>query len=143
MRGDFWRAQTPEQLENCFRFLRQNLPEVGLRISWEPWRDRRSLNANALYWQWLTVMAEYFSRKGNKFTKDDMHDLMRHQFLGYEDRAVGSTVISRQLASTSNLDVGQMCHYMTKIDAWAADHRCLLPHPEDSEYSRYREAQIA
>ncbi len=143
MSAQYWRAQTTEQLRQCFNFLEQSLPTRGLRITWEEWRDKRSLNANNLYWQWLTVMSEHFSRGGKKFSKDDMHDLMRHQFLGYTDKVVGNTVIAQQLASTASLDVSQMCHYMTKIDAWAADHGCLLPHPADSEYAKYREAQIA
>jgi len=143
MSNQHWRAQTREQLQQCFRFLAQSMPEKGWRIIFEEWRDKRSLNASNLYWQWLTLMAEHFSRGGKKFTKDDMHDLMRHQFLGYEDKIVGSTKISQQLASTANLDTSQMYHYMTKIDAWAADHGCLLPHPADAEYAQYREAAAA
>jgi len=141
MSGQYWQAKTPDQLQHCFNFLRQSMPEQGLRITWEPWRDKRSLNANALYWQWLTVMAEHFSRGGKKFSKEDMHDLMRHQFLGYEDKVIGQTVIGHQLASTAGLDTGQMYHYMKRIDAWAADHGCLLPRPEDCEYERWRKEE--
>jgi hypothetical protein len=137
---EYWRAQTPEQLQSCFNFLRQCMPEQGLRIEWEPWKEKRSLSANNLYWQWLTVLAAHFSRGGKAFSKDDMHDLMRHQFLGYVEKTIGSTTLQPLLASTTELNVTQMCHYMTKIDAWSADHGCLLPHPADGEYSKYKEA---
>lgn len=140
MNCQYWKADTPEKLQQCFNFLKQSLPAGGFKITWEPWKDKRSLNANALYWQWLTIMAEHFSRGGQLFTKDDMHDLMRHQFLGYVDRKIGRTEISQQLASTANLDTSQMHAYMSKIDAWAADHGCLLPRPEDSTYSEWQRA---
>lgn len=143
MSAQFWKASTPEQLQNCFRFLQQSMPTQGLRITWEPWKDKRSLNQNAMYWMWLTQMAEHFSRGGKKFTQDDMHDLMRHQFLGYVERTVGNTPLQPQLASTTGLDTAQMHHYLTKVDAWAADHGCLLPHPADSEYMKLKEAQRA
>lgn len=138
--SDYWRAQTLQQLENCFRFLKEHFPEKGLRIIWEEWRDQRSINANNLYWQWLTLMAKHFSKGDNQFTKEDMHDLMRHRFLGYVDRKIGRTEIKQQLASTASLDTAQMYHYMCKVDAWAADHGILLPRPEDAEYAKYREA---
>lgn len=140
MSGQYWKADTKERLEQCFNFLLQSMPIQGFRIEWSPWKDKRSLNANALYWQWLTIMAEHFSRGGQPFTKDDMHDLMRHQHLGYTDRVVGKTRIAQQLASTSDLDTGQMHAYMSKIDAWAADHGCLLPRPEDSTYAEWQRA---
>jgi hypothetical protein len=140
MNSQYWKCTTAEQIDKLARYLKMSLSSNGFRVTWEEWKDKRSLNANNLYWQWLTIMAEYFSRGGKKFSKDDMHDLMRHQFLGYEDKVIGSTVIAQQLASTADLDTSQMYHYMSKIDAWSADHGCLLPHPADSEYSTYREA---
>lgn len=111
----------------------------------------RSLDQNALMWMWLTIMAEHFTAKGimadgEPLTKDDMHDIMRSKFLGSEDvvRTIGNTVIKEhKLKSTANLDKGDMHHYLTQMDQWAAEHGCLLPHPEDCEYERLREAQVA
>tara|TARA_R110002020_G_scaffold292877_1_gene508307 strand:- start:1169 stop:1576 length:408 start_codon:yes stop_codon:yes gene_type:complete len=93
----------------------------------------RTLNQNGLYWQWMTKMAKYFSDE-KKFTKDDIHDLMRHKFLGYEDRVINNTVIAHQLKSTTACLTGEMFAYMEKVDAWSADMGCLLPIPEESEY---------
>ena len=97
---------------------------------------KRSLRANALYWDWMQALSERFSAKG-QYSKEEMHDLMRHNFLGYEDRMIGNTLISQQLKSTTDLDSGEMFHYMEKIDAWAADHGCLLPRPSDGEYEKW------
>lgn len=98
--------------------------------------DSRTLSQNALYWQWLDQMAKFFTGKGYPLTKDDAHDLMRHQFLGYEGKKLGKTEIKPQLKSTTDLDRGQMAEYMTMVDQWAADKGCLLPKPEDSEYTQ-------
>jgi len=129
-----------------------------LEIVVRQFKAKRSTPANALYWQWLTVMAKYFSgRKINinadepdlepeyiitSYNKDDMHDLCRHKFLGYEDKLIGKTIIGHQLKSTTGLDVSQMHIYMLQIDIWAQDLGCYLPRPEDSDYEKYRSASI-
>ncbi len=141
MSHQFWRCHNDETLGNLFRFLREMMPERGWRVEFREWSDKRSLSANNLYWEWMGVMAKHFSRPNQQYTKDDMHDLMRHQHLGYVDKKIGKTELQPQLASTASLTVAQMCHYMAKVDAWAADHGCLLPRPEDGEYAKYREAQ--
>ena len=113
-----------------------------LSMTLKPFQPRRTLPMNALYWQWLTYMAKHFSEKAGPFSKDDMHDLMKHQFLGYAPaRKISRTDIPAQLKSTASLTKGEMLAYMEKIDAWAADHGCLLPRPGDSEYDQMREAQ--
>lgn len=107
-----------------------------------PHKPKRSVSANALYWQWLTQMANHFSRKGNKYTRDDLHDVMRHKFLGStEPRTVGRTLIPAQIRSTTGLNVSEFCEYMTRIDAWAQDQGCYLVTPEMSQYAEYKEAR--
>lgn len=114
--------------------------------------NARSIDQNALMWMWLTDLARHFSAKGMKsdegeaLSKDDMHDIMRHKFLGYETvkRTIGQTVIEEhKLKSTASLEKGEMHEYLTKMDQWALEHGCFLPHPEDSEYMKLREAQTA
>lgn len=130
--------------------------DVPMEVVIREYRAKRSLPSNALYWSWLTVMGKYFSgRKVNAnadcpdmepeyeitdFDKDDMHDLMRHQFLGYQDRKIGKSCIDHQLNTTTGLSVKDMHAYMLQIDIWAAEHGCLLPRPQDSDYEKYKEA---
>ena len=124
-------------IDAATRMLLKDGPVV---ITCDRHREKRSTSANALYWTWLTTLAKHFSRKGNVFTKDDMHDLMRHRFLGYEAKTIGKTEIQPQLKSTAELDTAQMLEFMQKIDSWALDHGCLLPRPEDNEYENYARA---
>ena len=114
--------------------------DVPLEVVVREYKAKRSLPSNNLYWSWLNELAKYFSKKGGAFNKDDMHDLMRHQFLGYEDKKVGSTSIPQQLKTTTGLSVSKMHVYMLQIDLWATEHGCYLPRPEHSDYEKYREA---
>ena len=111
--------------------------------------DKRSLPQNNLYWEWMTQMALFFGGKGatnikgEKINSEDMHDLMRHNYLGYVEKQVGKTKLAPQLRSTTELTKAEMSEYMLKVEVWAAENRCLLPRPEDNEYTQYREARAA
>jgi len=133
-------ASISESLRPIGVALQMLLKSGPQRITIETIKPHRSLSANALYWTWLNTLAAHFSKGDNKFDKDDMHDLMRHRFLGYEDKTVGKTVIAQQLKSTADLDSGGMFHYMQQIDEWASVHGCLLPRPEDNEYAQWAKA---
>lgn len=121
--------------------LRCNLDEP-MEVCIQKHEARRTLPANNLYWDWLGQMARHFSAKAGPFDKNDMHDLMRHQFLGYQPaRTLGKTEIPEKLRSTTDLSKSDMCYYMSQIDAWAADHGCLLRRPEDNEYDEWARRQ--
>lgn len=123
--------------------MRCNLDQP-MEVTLQQHQPRRTLPMNALYWEWLTQMAKHFSRNAGPFSKDDMHDLMRHQHLGYaEAKTIGKTEIPRQLRSSADLTKGEMLEYMQRIDAWAADHGCLLVRPEDAEYEELARRQNA
>lgn len=121
--------------------MRCNLDEP-MELVLQRWEPRRTVSANNLYWDWLGQMAQHFSRKAGPFGKDDIHDLMRHKFLGYQPaRIIGRTEIPAKLRSTTDLSKGEMCHYMSQIDAWSADHGCLLQRGEDNEYDEWAKRQ--
>jgi hypothetical protein len=135
-------ADIDERLRHFADYLRDQWDWAHpVRIDWKRWTNPRTLSQNNLLWMWLTEMAEHFSRKGTVYTPDDMHDLVCHKFLGYEDRRVGNTEIKHQLRGTSTLDKGEFQNFMEQIDAWAADHGLLLTHPADSEYAKLREVE--
>ena len=110
-------------------------------FEWKQYRKKRSNSANNLYWLWLTDMAKFFSTPKTNFEPEDMHDLMRHEFLGYEEVVIGHTVLKPKLKSTADDDTAEFCEYMQQVDHWSIDHGCSLPRPEDNFYSKYKEAQ--
>lgn len=121
--------------------LRCNLDEP-MEVCIQKHETRRTLPMNALWWMWMQDMARFFSAKAGPFDKDDIHVLMKHQFLGYQDaKTIGRTEIPQQLRSTADLTKGEMLELMQRVDAWAADHGCLLTRPSDCEYEELARRQ--
>ena len=114
--------------------------EYPLSIEIKGHKPKRSLSQNGLYWVWMEALATCFSKKAPPYNSAQMHALMRHKFLGYEDKTIGSTEIKGQLISTTDLEAPAMSEYMMKIEAWGADHGCLLPVMACKAYETYREA---
>ena len=125
-----------EDLVNLFAYFKEE--KFPFRLTFKK-AGNRSLSQNGLYWQWMTAQAKKFTTDKEPQTKERMHDLMRHKFLGYHDVIIGRVVISNQLKSTTDCDSGEMFHYMEKINAWSADVGLLLPIPEESEYKEILE----
>lgn len=101
----------------------------------------RSLSQNDLYWMWLDEMCEHVKEKlGAEYSKEEMHDSMRHAFLGYDEpRTIGKITVKPQLKSTTKLTVGEMYFYMNKIDMYAAQSLGLyLTRPSDCQYEKLK-----
>ena len=150
MDGNFFLAQENSfERDHLIDYVTKNVDRIigdggDACIKVERYEKKRTLPANALYWQWMSFMAAHYSGKGVALSKDDMHDLMRHKFLGWTNaRKVGNTHIGATLKSTSKLSNGEMCRYMEQVSAWASNFGVMLPTPEDSEYMRMIERQIA
>lgn len=152
MQGNYFliREITHENVVNCHKYIDQHINKlvndmgVNAAVKVEEYKPPRSLSANALYWMWMTELSNYFKGKGRTETKDDMHDLMRHKFLGWNDaRYIGKTKIDRTLRSTAKLNKSEMCHYMEKISSWAAEVGCFLTDPMESEYREFLNKQIS
>ena len=106
------------------------------------YKSPRSISANALYWMWLTEVSNYLTKKGRDASKEDLHDLMRHKFLGYNnEKMVGKTKVERTLKSTRKLDKSAFCFYLQQVEAWAAELGCLVTSPMDCEYRRFIDKQ--
>lgn len=120
--------------------LIKNEKVVAVKV--DEYKSPRSLSANALYWLWMTELSNHFKSKGRTESKDDMHDLMRHKFLGWtESRMIGKTEIKSTLRSTTKLNKSEMCFYMEKISAWAVEAGCFLTDPLESEYREFIDKQ--
>ena len=145
----FWKIDKRSQIDERFGHLREQVIKWDFEqhpcmIELKPFRYKRSLDQNSLYWMWLGEMATHFTQGTRVFTTDDMHDLMRHRFLGYTDeRKVGNTVIPSQLKTTTKLNVGDMHRYLEQIDAWACERGVLLTYPDHSAYAEMKESQNA
>ena len=94
-------------------------------VTVEPHKERRSLNANALYWKWVGLIAQ---ETGND--PDTVHEVFKQKFLVPEEISfMGEKVFYR---STARLDTGKMTDYMNRVYSFATSELgILLPVPED------------
>lgn len=134
-------------------FMRQVEALHGLdgphQIELKPYKRRRSLDQNALYWLWMTELSKYLKARGRKFASQEWcHEAMKHSFLGYRrtervDVKTGEVQTREELRSTTKLSTGDMTHYLQQVEAWAAGIGCLLPVPDDSDYMHNKRSQVA
>lgn len=139
-RDDYTESRLNSYLKNKIDSLLSADKAVAVKV--EEYKPPRSLSANALYWMWMSELETHFKQKGRAETKDDMHTLMRHKFLGWhEERLIGKTKIARTLRSTARLNKSEMCYYMQQVSAWAAEVGCYLTDPIESDYREFLNKQ--
>jgi hypothetical protein len=123
-------------------------------VVWEvvirPHKKDRSLNANNLYWKWLTVIGAELGE-----SKDTLHERFKDKWLvsiyerddpDYAEMLQSLRTVYRQgmkmealalrkriiaLTSTTTATVAQMNEYMTEIGHFAAETGIRLPFPEE------------
>lgn len=101
---------------------------------------KRSLSQNALYWKWLTEIAQQTKSKGyGAYDSEDMHVYFKDKFCVDKSLTIGKTTI--QVKSTKKLDKGEMTFYMNQIHQWAVNAGFRLSMPEDSEYYQAMQQQ--
>lgn len=101
------RFRLPSKLERC--------PTCGRK-------HRRSNHANARYWLLLHTIAEKLQPKGESYSADIWHCWAKTRFIGADDVKLPNGKVIIQPRSTASLDVAEFNDYMTKLEAWAADH---------------------
>lgn len=94
-------------------------------VTIEPYKKKRSLSQNALYWKWVGIIAD---ETGND--NDDIHEAFKGMFL--TPRAVQIGIESREIRSTVKQNTDEMKTYMDKVYAYATSQLgILLPIPEE------------
>lgn len=93
----------------------------------KPYRKKRSLEQNALYWNWLTVLEEQ-TELG--YRKEELHEAFKYRFLGMEKK---KTVLGQDyetIRSTTSLNTKEFTEYLDKVLAFAMLYDIQLPSPE-------------
>ncbi|QDP50491.1 MAG: putative NinB protein [Prokaryotic dsDNA virus sp.] len=112
----------------------------AVQVTAKPWKKERSLSQNALYWVWLTEIAEQVN------VNDQYHDkeVWHHYFKRYwcPEKIIPMPVGEDEIIkSTTKLDTGEMHHYLSKIEQWCMEKMIKLTIPENSEYARLTKQQ--
>ena len=106
------------------------ISKLDLSKAWtvtvEPHRARRSLNQNALYHKWCSIIA---LDTGN--SHDTVHDFLKGEFLAPRTVEIGGR--SREVRpSTTTLKIDEMSAFMNQVQAWAGSTLgIILPVPDD------------
>lgn len=124
--------------------------EVATLATFQPYKRNRSLDQNALYWKWITIIGVDLGA-----TKEELHEDYKLRFLvpiltrdnpQYAEmvdavRAVRKAGMGQQadmlrreivkLTSTTELTTAQMAEYMDDVNQHAASLGIILPQPED------------
>ena len=83
------------------------------------WRKKRSLDQNALYWLWISIIAE-----DTGFDPEELHTSFRGMFL--TDRSQKIPII-RSTTTSNKLEFSQ---YLKKVEREANELGITLPQPE-------------
>lgn len=104
------------------------IANLNLSKPWEitvtPYRKKRSLNQNSMYWKWIGIIAAY---SGHSIA--DIHLYCKGEFLTPKISSVMGK--NFQSLTTTNLSTLEMSEFMTAVNAWATSELGLfLPVPE-------------
>lgn len=111
-----------------------------LCVEVKKWVDKRSIPQNSTYHMWLGEIAKQVNRRTDSAVDpEDLHEYMKGIYCPVRTVQLGDKTIS--IKSTKRLDKGEMFHYMTKIEAWAAERKIILTVPYGSDYQRIRDEQ--
>ncbi|CDM88201.1 YbcN family protein [Xenorhabdus bovienii] len=116
------------------------------RIIIKPWKNTRSLSQNATAHMWFGEISRFLKSNGAKFSPDEVKEMMKHTFLGYEvvervDARTQEPERVRTLRQTSKLDTGEMFRFMEQVEQWAAGMGYFVTIPDDSEYMKLKRRQ--
>jgi hypothetical protein len=89
-------------------------------------RHRRSNQANARLWLLYHAIADHVKPKKRSFSAGSWHLYLKTRFLGCDDVPLPNGEVLLIPRSTAELDTNEFAEYMTKVEAWAAEHDVWL-----------------
>jgi hypothetical protein len=84
-----------------------------LRVTVEPYREKRSLTANRRLWALHQLAAQ---ATGN--SADDMHEIALCRFYGYEEKKIGGIIRQIPLERSSTKDTKRFAEFMEATESW-------------------------
>ena len=149
MSGESWRVDLNDVFarDSFVSFITEQCAKRTITYTIKKEGGGRTISQNALFWMWCNDLAKHFFKveKVTEQQKQDIHDILCHKFLGYETKKINSTEIHslRTLTWPKKLSIGEQSDMLDKINAWAIEHGCMLPIPDNSEYADLQKSQVA
>jgi len=114
-------------IQRLTNVISKALREQGkpLSVDLKPYREKRSLEQNSLYWNWLTIIATHYSNAcGMSYSPDDFHEFFRARFLPPTLTVIDQTQV-RRYPSTTSLTIDEMSTYLENIKQYCFDDMML------------------
>lgn len=123
---------TKEQLTRLVGQLQAS--ELPISIEVKKYKQRRSLNQNALFHKWMEVVSmRYGESTGNYYSPEMWKIFFKELFLGYETCEINGHEV-RRLKSTADCDTKEKSAFMEKIDHYCgSEFHIFLPSPNVPE----------
>lgn len=98
-----------------------------------PWKAKRKLSQNSLYWMWLNEISEQVTVSDKKHSAEIWHEYFKRYFCPIKiiPMPAGDDL---EVRSTKELDTGEMHYYLNRIEQWAMDKMIELTTPINCEY---------
>lgn len=117
--------------EDVISYISNLNPEKRYEIDITPYRERRSVSQNSLYWLYLGCIEE---ETGND--RYDLHDFFKRKFLRVGESVLCGEEVVKTI-STSKLDTKQFAEYLRKIASFSAQEGIILPDPSDIYFEQF------
>lgn len=140
--GEFVKIDSKDQIEKRLPFLIERIEKWDyakpLCIKLTPYRNARSISQNKLFHKWCKQISEKFIERTPEASPEAMKLYLKKMFLGIEDVKIGKQIIPDQVKHSSDLDVGEMVHFMDQVYHWGLENKVILAVPEESEYRKLK-----
>lgn len=100
-------------------------PSDDWEIVFRKVQHKRSVEQNKRYWVILNEIAET-SVRGETYSAETWHRYFKVRFIGMDETKLPNGKVVQEPISTTTLDKGEFGEYMTRIEAWAAQHGILI-----------------
>lgn len=102
-----------------------------------PWKDKRKLSQNALYWLWLGEISKQAIINDAQHKPEIWHEYFKRYFcpVKFVVMPAGDDL---EVKSTKRLDSGEFHYYLNRIEQWAQGHFYTLSIPNNCEYENLR-----
>ena len=136
-------AHAEKQIPYIIKRIKEWDYSAPLCFKLTPYKNPRTTSQNALFHAWCGQMSDLFITKNPTCTRENMKLMLKHRFLGVETVKIGKEYeVDHQVRKTSELDVGEMVHFMDEVYHWAIEHKVPLSIPRESDYQKLKTKQV-
>lgn len=146
--GVFVRFNSKDDVHKKAKYLMEDMLawdfSKPLTVKLEEYKNPRSLSQNAMSHIWYREIAKAMEKKGHKVDYENPAEAwklwLKKRFLGVSTVNIGKHTLE-EIKRTSDLNSGEMAHYLDQVYYWAIDLGIKLSIPKECEYAEIKTKQ--